>query len=61
LPTEYVDQDVELVLVIQAKSAQKHHWPPDFFEKTYGCLADDPIERGEQEKYEVRDICAIMC
>jgi len=29
-------------------------WPPDFFEKTAGCLADDPIERAPQGEYEIR-------
>jgi len=27
----------------------------NFIEQTYGCLADDPIERGEQGQYEVRE------
>jgi len=54
LPTDYANQDVELVLVIQAKTEQKQ-WPSGFFEETYGCLADDPIERGEQGKCDVRD------
>jgi hypothetical protein len=26
-----------------------------FIEETNGCLADDPIERGEQGEYEVRE------
>jgi hypothetical protein len=26
-----------------------------FIEKTYGCLADDPIERGYQGKFEIRE------
>lgn len=26
-----------------------------FIEDTYGCLADDPIERGEQGCYEMRE------
>jgi hypothetical protein len=30
-------------------------WPPGFFERTYGSLADDPIERPPQGDYEVRD------
>ena len=25
-----------------------------FVQETYGCLADDPIERGDQGKYEIR-------
>jgi len=28
----------------------------DFFEKTAGCLADDPIERAPQEDYEIREL-----
>ena len=27
----------------------------DFINKTYGCLADDPIERGSQGVFETRD------
>lgn len=27
----------------------------DFISKTYGCLADDPIERGSQGVFETRD------
>ncbi len=30
-------------------------WPPYFFEKTAGCLADDPIERAPQGDYEIRE------
>ncbi len=26
-----------------------------FIEQTYGCLADDPIERGEQGEFEMRE------
>ncbi len=27
----------------------------DFIEQTYGCLMDDPIERGVQGEYEIRE------
>ena len=27
-----------------------------FIEGTYGCLADDPIERGDQGSYEIREV-----
>ena len=30
-------------------------WPPGFFERTYGILIDDPIERPPQGEYEERD------
>ncbi len=28
----------------------------NFIDQTYGCLADDPIERGEQGDYEIREV-----
>jgi len=28
---------------------------PKFIEDTYGCLADDPIEWGDQGRYEMRE------
>ncbi|MFN8489700.1 MAG: hypothetical protein U0350_19100 [Caldilineaceae bacterium] len=30
----------------------------DFIEATYGCLADDPLERGDQGVYEIREAFA---
>lgn len=30
-------------------------WPPGFIERTYGSLADDPIERPPQGDFEERD------
>ncbi len=27
----------------------------DFVDQTYGCLADNPIQRGEQGAYEIRE------
>jgi hypothetical protein len=30
-------------------------WPPGFLEKFSGIFADDPIERGPQGEYEVRE------
>lgn len=30
-------------------------WPPGFIERTYGILADDPIERPSQGDFEERD------
>jgi hypothetical protein len=30
-------------------------WPPGFFERTYGSLANDPIERPSQGEFEERD------
>ncbi len=38
---------------IAARDKEALEWH-DFIEKTYGCFADAPIERGEEEKFEVR-------
>ncbi len=38
-----------------AQSPEARGWPPGFFERTYGSLADDPMERPPQGDYEVRD------
>lgn len=61
LPAEMSNQEVELILVVQAQqqddviSVDEYGWPIGFFERTYGALADDPIERGEQLPVDVRD------
>ena len=28
----------------------------DFVDATYGCMADDPIDRGDQREYEIREV-----
>ena len=33
-------------------------WPYGFFEKTAGCMADDPIRRPDQGEYEQRELPA---
>jgi len=38
----------------KAPDFDKSAWH-DFVKETYGCLADDPIERGEQGIYEMRN------
>ena len=38
-----------------AETPEARGWPPGFFERTAGSLADDPIERPPQGDYEVRD------
>jgi hypothetical protein len=34
---------------------QQESWS-SFVAETYGCLADDPIERGEQGQFEIREV-----
>lgn len=53
LPLDVSDMDLEVLVVVQRK--EKREWPPDYFERTAGSLADDPIERPPQGEYEERD------
>ncbi len=54
VPTPLRETDVEVMLVIQP-TPEERGWPPGFFEATFGSLKDDPIERGPQGEYEVRE------
>ena len=58
----YVGEFVPLEKAVQklereqlSQSPEARGWPPGFFDRTYGSLADDPIERPSQGDYEVRD------
>ena len=53
VPKPLHDTDVEVVVAIQPMPVRG--WPLGFFEATYGSLKDDPIERGPQGEYEVRE------
>jgi len=46
---------VEYGLHAATEDKSSKEWPSDFFEKTAGCLADDPIERAPQGDYEIRE------
>ena len=48
LPSECANQDVELVVIIQPlkESMERQNWLA-FLNQSYGCLADDPLERPE--------------
>ncbi len=43
------------VTVAPQSTVETSSWQK-FIEDTYGCLADDPIKRGEQGQYEVREV-----
>jgi len=49
LPAEYANQDVELVVIIQRRkqTIEQQNWLA-FINQSYGCLADDPLQRPEQ-------------
>lgn len=46
LPLDVSDMDVEVLVVVQRK--EKRGWPPGYFERTAGSLADDPLQRPSQ-------------
>jgi hypothetical protein len=47
IPVSEVTEHLEII----NKQSEWHN----FIQETYGCLADAPIERGKQGKYEVRE------
>ena len=61
-----IGANIEIIALIEASVKSGLHtttqnkpskeWPSDFFEKTAGCLADDPIERAPQGDYEIREV-----
>jgi hypothetical protein len=53
IQTGLEEADVDVVVTIKPKRSAK--WPEGFIERTYGCLADDPIERPPQLPLEVRE------
>lgn len=49
VPLSAADADADVVVTIepkpgQARVADKATWPPQYFEQTYGSLADEPME-----------------
>jgi hypothetical protein len=61
VPAGFADKDVEIVLIIQELATapearpEGEVWPPRFFEDTFGCMREEPMERdpqGEREKRE---------
>lgn len=55
VPVGIRDADCEVVIVFtEQPKTTKDDWAA-FIEATYGSLADDPIERGDQGTPEVRD------
>ncbi len=58
MPAGSANTEVEIVLVWQQTSVgnvDDNGWPLGFFDRTYGALADDPIERPEQLPLEERE------
>ena len=58
IPTNISDQDIEVVLVLQAVGADpvdEMGYPIGYFDETYGMFADDPIKRNQPSYLDVRD------
>jgi hypothetical protein len=58
LPTGVTNRELEVVVVMQPleeEEVDELGWPIGFFDRTYGALADDPIERGPDLPLEKRD------
>ena len=61
IPTGLPEADVDVLVVIRqsdagsGKAAQTGPWPDGFFDKTYGCLAEDPLVREPQLPHEARE------
>ncbi|SLM31657.1 conserved hypothetical protein [Desulfamplus magnetovallimortis] len=60
---EYIPDSSQNIMNSEQKQTQeqkqmqqeKNEWLA-FIENTYGCLSDDPIERGDQGNYEIREV-----
>ena len=62
VPTEVRDADVDVVVVVHpvdegpaGADATALGWPPGFFERTFGSLAESGLKRHPQGEYETRD------
>ena len=55
------ESDVEVLLVIRpanpgsANAGTAHSWPANFFDTTFGSLADEPLVRPPELNYEARE------
>lgn len=54
LPVGVTNVDAEVIVVYEVDTPEAEDWET-FVNRTYGILADDPIERPPQLSFEVRD------
>lgn len=54
VPIGTSNRDVE-VLVVVTPTETRSTWPHGFFERTYGALHDEPLERPSQGEFEERE------
>jgi hypothetical protein len=62
IPGGIKNTDLEVIVIFQPvapatepKTPEDLGWPPGFFERTFGCFRDEPLVRGEQGEYEIRE------
>ena len=61
IPTGLPEADVDVLVVVRPLDAgggtvaQSGSWPEDFFDKTYGCLAEEPLVREPQLQHQTRE------
>lgn len=58
LPTGMANRKLEVLIVlhpVEESEVDELGWPTGFFDRTYGALADDPIERPADFPLDVRD------
>jgi hypothetical protein len=58
VPTNLVDREIEIVLVLQPLTPEpldEMGYPIGYFEETYGSFANDPLERNQPLKPDIRD------
>jgi len=61
VPTGLPESEVDVLLLIRPAQAGStstgtaQAWPADFFENTFGCLADAPLVRPPQLDFEARE------
>lgn len=55
-PTSHDASANSIGLEVQDAAQESAESWSDFIAATYGCLADAPIERGEQGDFEIRDL-----
>lgn len=58
IPTNLSERDIEIVVVMQTiddEPLDTMGYPTDYFDETYGSMADDPIERNQPDMPDIRD------
>lgn len=61
MPSEAKNVELEVLIIFETVNNQElqpkttHGWHPDFFEKVIGGWQGEPLVRGEQGEYEIRE------